>query len=168
MERHKLYTILGTLISLLVIVLIIRAVFGGDEIRPQLEQVAARNQTIQNLSEAAVENSATHEVQTVASTILVTAASDANRLNEVYANRYGEELPQYAPSEAINQLNNAAAGSDFTATYVMLTQGRVEQNIASLESITQQTDNMNTKSIINDILDNYRAHQESLRELAPQ
>lgn len=162
MNRRKLWLIVIVLAVLAVGFMLLRVIFSGDEIQPQLQSIMNNQQTISELSDAAAQNASVYELKTKAATVAVTTASDNQQLQTFYKQRYRKDFKP-AKSQEAQQLIDTQPGSGYDSKYKELVRKQLETNQASLRTVYNQSQNQQLKDLIKTAFNNQNAALEQIK-----
>lgn len=162
MNVRKFALITGGLLLLAIVFMVMRSVLTKDEIQPKLQTIISTTGSIQEQAEEASQKASTFELQTSAASLFVTSSSDNVQLKKLYKDRYRKDIKSGKSPEA-EELRNTQPGDSFDSKYKTIVRGDLEENLASLKTIYNQSQNQKLKDVIKVVFENQTAALEKLK-----
>lgn len=153
MSIKKFAVIIGALLGVIVLIVIISSLSGGENSGTRLAQVIQRNLTMKAASDLAQEEAGDFQLRSSAATASIVITSDNTPLSKHFSASF-ELTPPTANKPIIDELKTIEETAVFDAEYRQLMQEQLQSNIAELSNLAQNAGNANLKAILQSMLQN--------------
>lgn len=160
MDRRKQLILIGIGVVLIIVFMVLSRI-TDDNIQPVFRDTLIAQNTVVELSNAAISNSSNPGVRNLAARISSTTASDRNQLSEFYDSAFDEPV-KTADQEAIEKLENTHEGYD--TQYRKLVLQYLQQSQRGMEALQANFTNTEFDAIIKQARNNHEAHIQKLSQ----